>query len=425
MKYKQADLKNGGKLFYIKNKINNSTLVEIAFDCGSRCDTIPGLTHFTEHMFFAGTKTLTKEQITKKYFDFINVNAGTGTKGISFDGQIFTRELKDYLSTVAELITKTDFSKKNIDKEIPVVQQEIARDKDNFKRHCSWLTDYLIFGEEVFKNTTLGNKKSVASITSKDVKSYVDKYFHANNLEVYICSPLSLKKVKKLVIKHLEEKLEVKTKFTKLPYHYLKVQPKNFYQIETKPIEKNYVNIIFKHTHNRLDFNFIRKFSLVLDMINDYSEGMLNNLRLKKSLVYNAILSSSYFNESGIVGFRTECDTENINDIFTTLADYFKNLLKTGFTPDQLKKAKRLYDFSEETKEIRLRKNMQKLYDFKDFGKIINPKETKKVILSTTLEECNALLREVFTSPDVSALIYGAATKQDVMTKAEFINLFK
>ena len=34
MKYKQIDLKNGGKLFYVKNKINNSTLVEIAFDCG-------------------------------------------------------------------------------------------------------------------------------------------------------------------------------------------------------------------------------------------------------------------------------------------------------------------------------------------------------------------------------------------------------
>jgi len=265
----------------------------------------------------------------------------------------------------------------------------------------------------------------VASITSKDVKSYVDKYFNANNLEVYICSPLRLGKVKKLVIKNLEDKLPVKSNFEKLPYHYLKIQPKNFYQIETKPIEKNYINIVFKHSHNRLDFNFMRKFSLVLDMINDYSEGMLNALRLKKSLVYNANISASYYNESGLVGFRTECDTENINNIFTTLADYFKNLIKNGFTPDQLKKAKRLYDFGEETKEIRLRRIMRKLYNFKDYGKIIKGKEAKKVILSTTLEECNALLREVFTSPDVSALVYGAATKKDVMSKDEFTKLFK
>ena len=51
-RYKQINLSKGGKLYYVKNNISKSTMVRISFDCGSRVDTIPGLAHFTEHMFF-------------------------------------------------------------------------------------------------------------------------------------------------------------------------------------------------------------------------------------------------------------------------------------------------------------------------------------------------------------------------------------
>ena len=67
MKFKQTNLPNGGKLYYVRNRINESSAIDINFDCGSRFDSVPGLAHFTEHMFFTGTKELTKEDIAKKY----------------------------------------------------------------------------------------------------------------------------------------------------------------------------------------------------------------------------------------------------------------------------------------------------------------------------------------------------------------------
>lgn len=65
MKYKNFILPHGGKLRYVKNNISKTTSVEIDFYCGARCEKIPGLAHFTEHMFFTGTKDLNKEQVTK------------------------------------------------------------------------------------------------------------------------------------------------------------------------------------------------------------------------------------------------------------------------------------------------------------------------------------------------------------------------
>ncbi|MBQ8615827.1 MAG: insulinase family protein [Clostridia bacterium] len=425
MKYKQLTLPHGGKLYYVKNSINESTAVDINFDCGSRFDTIPGLAHFTEHMFFTGTDKLTKEDIAKKYFDFIEVNAGTSIRYINFNGQIFTKEFADYLKTVAMMITESSFSQENVDKEIPVVQQEIARQKDKFKTLSAWAVDYLTFGNIEFKNTTLGSQKSVASIKSEDVKNYVSKHFVANNLEVFVCSPYSLGKVKKLVIKNLESKLPVAENFEKQPYFYYNVKNTNFHKIENKDIEKCYIYINFAMERNRWDFDFKRKFGLVLDMLNDYSEGILNALRLKKSLVYGAGIQDAYYEENGIVGFSTECDKENINEIIKTLANYLKDLVKNGFTQAQLDKAKRLYEYGEATKEVRLKKLTGKLYQFKYYGKILKTKDAKKAIKSATLEEVNTLFREVFENPTVSLFVYGNATKEEVVDKKSFNELFK
>ena len=425
MKYKQTNLPNGAKLYYVRNRINESTAVDINFDCGSRCDWVPGLAHFTEHMFFTGTKDLSKEDIAKKYFDFIEVNAGTSTRYINFNAQLFTKEFADYLKTVAMMITESTFSEENVQNEIPVVQQEIARQKDKFKTVSAWLMDYLTFGTHEFKNTTLGSQKSVASIKSEDVKEYVKKYFIANNLEVFVSSPYSLGKVKRLITKHLVNKLPTDENFEKMPYFYYNVKNNNFFKIENKDIEKCYVYINFAMNRNRWDFDFKRKFGLVLDMLNDYSEGILNALRLKKSLVYGAGIRDAYYEENSLCGFSTECDKENVNAVILTLADYLKEVAKNGFTQKQLDKAKRLYEFGEATKEIRLKKLTGKLYQFKYYGKILKTKDAKKAIKSATLEEVNALYREVFENPTVSLLVYGNATKEEVIDKKEFNKVFK
>ena len=424
-RYKQVELPNGGKLYYVKNLINNSTVVDINFDCGSRCNKIEGLAHFTEHMFFTGTDKMTKEDIAKKYFDFIDVNAATSLRYIYFNGQLFTKEFADYLSTVAMMITESTFSEENVEKEKPVVLQEIARKKDKFKSLSGWALDYLMYGLPEYKYGNLGTEKSVNSIKSEDVKEYVNTYFVANNLEVFVTSPYSLRKVKKLVINNLESKLPVNKDFKKLTYYYHSVNHNNFYKVDTQDIPKNYVYVNFALNRNRWDFEFKRKFGLVMDMVNDYSEGMLKKLRLEKSLTYSAGMSDSYWEENGYVNFATECDKKNINEIFTTLAEYIKEIVKNGFTQAQLDKAKRLYEYGEEVKEVKLKNLTGRLYQFKYYGKILDAKEAKKTIKETTLEECNALLREVFEKPIVSCLVYGDAKKEEVMTKQEFNKLFK
>ena len=65
------------------------------------------------------------------------------------------------------------------------------------------------------------------------------------------------------------------------------------------------------------------------------------------------------------------------------------------------------------------------LGDFKWYGRILENKELKKYIKSTTLEDANNIFKEIFASPRVSATIYGVSDPKNIMKKAEFKNLFK
>ena len=423
--YKEVQLKNGAVLRYVKNSINKITATEIMFNCGSRVEEIPGLAHFTEHMFFTGTKTLNKEEVTKKYFDFIGSNAHTTYKNISFTGRVFTKEFEDYIKTVAMLITESTFTQDAVDKEIKVVQQEIARSKDNFRRKANEFHDYNIFEMETFKHSILGTTESVASITSDDVKKFVNKYFVAENTEIFVVSPLSLSKVKRIVEQSLVLQLPTNDKFEKLPL-FLEPAPYKFFNKTKKAdIDKNYIFIHFTSDRNFYDLEFVQKFSIVMKMLNDTSEGIMKDMRIKKSLVYGGGFYSSYFKDSSYIGFETECDKENVKEVLTTLAEYINNIKKVGFAEDLLKKVKRNYDYNEDANEPTSYNLLDGLYALRYRGKVFNKKDLKKIAISTTLEEANTMFNEIFNNPKMCVSIYGDVDEKEFLSDKKIKTIFK
>lgn len=425
MKYKRVKLPHGGTLHYVKNNISKTSMIEVLFNCGSREDTVPGLAHFTEHMFFTGTDKLTKEEITKKYFDFINVNAYTGYTEIVFTGNVFTREFEDYISTVKMLITDSTFTQEAVDKEIKVVQQEIARYKDKYNRHAYTFNAFNLTKSDIVKEDVLGTEESVASIKSQDVKDYVKKYFVADNMEIYVSSPLSFAKVKSLIIKNLGSKLPRNKDFKKMPNYIFNIENDNFVALQSKDLDKCYIHLNFAFNRFATDFEFKSKFDLVKSMINDFSEGVSKELRINKSLIYGGVFDDEFTDKYALTTFETECDKENVNEVISTIAEYVDKINKEGFTKEQLEKAKRKFDYREDAKEPKVQKDLKKLYNFKYYDKIVDEKWIKKIKMETTLEEVNNIFKEVFVNnPRVSLSVYGDIAKKDLISKAKFDKLF-
>ena len=424
--YKQANLSKGAKLFYVKNKISKTTNVKISFDCGSRCDTIPGIAHFAEHMFFSGTKSMSRQEINKKYFDFINVNAFTSNVEISFEGNVFSKEFEEYIKTVAVMITETTFDQAEVEKECPIIQQEIARKKDKFNALSNYRNMLNITSNEHYKGYgALGTDESVETVKSNDLKTFVSKYFVANNAKVYVSSPMSLFKIKSIVEKNLISKLSSDETFKQLPYYSAYVKNSNFYDVKTMDIGKNYLYINFPHNNNLLNFEFRAKYGLLLDMINNFSTGILKYIREEKQLVYGASMYSAVANDKEYVTtFSTECGKDKVEKVIVAVSEYLNQIAKVGFSQDQLDHAKRLFKYDLDAKEPRVREHLSRLENFVQYGRIIKG-EIAKLAKKVTLEECNELFKEIFVNnKGISLTVYGDITKEELLQEDEFKKLY-
>lgn len=422
---KHVKLSNGGNLYYVKNNINKSTNVEVSFDCGARCDTIPGLAHFAEHMFFAGTKTMSRAEINKKYFNFIGSNAYTSNNVISFEAMVFTKEFKEYIKTVSMLVTESVFNQNEIDKEYDIIKQEIARKKDKQSSLAWSFNTYNLTNENSYKDYgALGTEESISTIKTKDIKNFVKKYFLSNNLIVYVTTTLSLKKVKSIIEKELVTKLQINENFKKLPKFSKYAKNTNFLNVKTKDIGKNYIYINFVNNHNAYDLKYSATKALVFDMINDISAGMLKLLREEKSLVYSASVNTEITNDKhSVETFYTECATKNVNEVIKTFAEYIKNICLNGFTESQFKQARRMFKYNQETRQPTVAKLMSSLFRFEFYDRNVS-KELKKLKEKVTLQDCNNLFKEMFKTDMVSVSVYGEITNKELIKNQQFKSLF-
>ncbi len=425
MKYIQTKLKNGGKLNYAKNKVNKATYVDVVFNGGAYVDTIPGLAHFVEHMLFSGTKFLSREEVFKKYSSFMGTNAITHLRGITFTGTIFTNELADYLSTIASMILDSPFTQQSVDKERKVINQEIIEYADKHESISYDNNLYNLFALPVYKIPTVaGTVQSISKITHKDIVNFVKKYFVANNLEIYIVSPASMKKIKSIANRTLSNVLPVNEKLGKYEVEFLKVKNDNFIKTKQVDIPKCYIYLNFTFPKDRLDHVFARKMRSALSIVNDSATGLLNSLRLKKDLVYSCYVSYKRFEDKSGLTVSCNCEKENVNEVVRTAAEYFQEIFKNGFTEEQLQKIKRLRKHSETIKVPDVYPILGNLYDFKWYGKVLDYKKLDKIAKNITVQECNDVIREALSHSKPSLSLYGSFDKSTLISRAELNKLF-
>ena len=424
MKYKQYNHSCGAKILYVKNRLNHSTNINIQFNGGAMKEKISGLAHLTEHMFFAGTDSLDKKAISKKYFDFISVNAITTIRNIVFMGNIFTEELTAYIDTVVEMITKSTFDTKRINEEKKVVYQEMKQNVDDYS-YMSNLTDSsMIYGHDFINNSVIGNKQSVSKIKREDILDFVRSFFVANNAEIVICTPLSLSKVKRIMNDHLIKALPSVDNFEPIGIQMYESKDFNYYQVKYKDIDKVYLYFSFKFDSNMYDLDTVYKANTIKYMLNNYSTGLNKMLRLDRHLVYSCAFMTTFMKETALIRLETECEKKNVNEVIKVVAEYINNIKEKGFTAEELKYAKRIYRHSETTKVDTIKRVMNKLIEYDYFGKIVDSKKYMKIALDTDLDEYNRLARDIFNFKNVGITVYGNIKKSEALKQSEIDRLF-
>ena len=162
-----------------------SIAIGIWMKTGSRDESpeLNGISHFTEHMVFKGTKTRTARDIARQV-DSIggNMDAFTGKETICFNIKVLDEHLPVAIDILSDLVLNPTFDPKDITREKGVILEEIKMDEDN--------PDYLvheIFTQNFWKDhplgkPILGTKETVRSFEQEKLFDFYRQRFSPNNM---------------------------------------------------------------------------------------------------------------------------------------------------------------------------------------------------------------------------------------------------
>src|SRR5882762_5795368 len=193
-----------------------SIAIGIWMKTGSRDESpeLNGISHFTEHMVFKGTKTRTARDIARQV-DSIggNMDAFTGKETICFNIKVLDEHLPIAIDILSDLVLNPTFDPKDITREKGVILEEIKMDEDN--------PDYLvheIFTQNFYKDhplgkPILGTKDTVKRFEREPVVEAYGHRFAPGNIIVSAAGNLDHDRFVELVTKAFEHMKPMKNGF--------------------------------------------------------------------------------------------------------------------------------------------------------------------------------------------------------------------
>jgi len=178
-------LPNG--LIIVSEEMTNirSIAIGIWLKTGSRDEApeINGISHFTEHMVFKGTKSRSARDIAREV-DSIggNMDAFTGKETICFNIKVLDEHLPLALDILSDLVLNPVFEAKDITREKGVILEEIKMDEDNPDYLVHELFTQNFWQDDPLGKPILGTKETVRSFEQEKLFSFYNRCFVPNNI---------------------------------------------------------------------------------------------------------------------------------------------------------------------------------------------------------------------------------------------------
>ena len=195
-----AHYKNGATALIKERKDTKAVSIQVWFGVGSvfEKDNERGLSHFLEHMLFNGTKYTKPGEIEAKIEEKGGmINAATSKDYTFYYIEIASPFWKDALKYLYYMTTVPTLSQKMIEKEKPIVLEELNRHLDNPKSKL-WDRYYeLAYKVSNYKYPVIGFRETIEKFDEKLVKNYFYSHYVPSNTYIVVVGNIDKDKVLK------------------------------------------------------------------------------------------------------------------------------------------------------------------------------------------------------------------------------------
>ncbi len=364
-----------------------------------------GIAHMLEHMAFKGTKTRNAFEISKEIEDVGgDINAYTSKENTAYYVKLLPSNYKLGIEILSDIFLNSTFPEEEIERERGVIISEIGQSNDMpddkvFDKFYSLAYENQSIGKPI-----LGTKFSVSSFNKNDLRKFCNQYYNPSNLIIGISGKFDEKKIVNQIKMNFEY-LVSGNKSNRIKYKW-----NSGYHSEKKDLQQAHIVFGVEGLSN-VDEQRLELAALSIILGGGMSSKLFQEIREKKGLCYSIFSFQSQFFSSGIFGFYSACNPNDLENLLNTSLKEVKNLDKNIINSD-LDRAKaqlssgfiRAQDFT----LSRLERNVRSLFTHsKMFSEDYILKKIDKLNISNLLD----LYDRLFENPKIVLSIIGPDQK--------------
>jgi insulysin len=202
-------LENGLSVYIISDKQIDQSSAALCVKAGSWQDPkqYPGMAHFTEHMLFMGSKTYPGENAFMNYIwdHGGSPNAYTACDRTVYGFSILNESFVDGLKRFSHFFIDPIFPPEGMKKELHAVDQEYAKNIENDGWRKYMIEKELANFDHPHHGFSTGNSKTLSHIPQNIMIKWFEEHYSANNMYLFISSPLDIEELKKITIEQFSK----------------------------------------------------------------------------------------------------------------------------------------------------------------------------------------------------------------------------
>lgn len=398
-------LKNGLRVLSKKMPHTHSVSMGVWVNAGARdeSDTESGLSHFIEHMIFKGTGKRSAYQIAKE-FDAIggHTNAFTTMENTCFHARVMDSHMETMVEILSDIFINSVFDPDEIDRERPVILQEIGMVEDSPDEYVHVLSGHNFWGEHPLGRSILGTPDNILRFDAGMLKAFFHHLYQPDRIIISAAGNLEHDHLVDLV----------KPAFEAIP------TGKDFPHRRTPPdrsvIDFNQRNLEQIHIclgTKGLAITDPRRyaFSLLNTIVGgNMSSRLFQEIRERRGLAYSVYSFISSHVDAGMFGFYMGVDAKRARDAILLVLDEIVKLKTKRVKPSELKGAmeytKGSLMLASESADNHMVRNAQ---NDMHFGRDIALQEIFEEIEAVTADDIRELADELINPDKITFTLLG------------------
>jgi predicted Zn-dependent peptidase len=182
-------LKNGIRILTKKMPHTHSVSMGVWVNVGARDENLSesGISHFIEHMIFKGTRRRSAFQIAKE-FDAIggNTNAFTTMENTCYHAKVMDTHTETMVDILCDIFLNSIFDPVEIEKERPVILQEIGMVEDSPDEYVHLLSGKNFWGENPLGRSILGSPENIIRFDADLIKNFFHRLYQPDRIVISV-----------------------------------------------------------------------------------------------------------------------------------------------------------------------------------------------------------------------------------------------